>query len=200
MYRYLLGITVAAAFVGSAEAAISSGNVTTANRSFLKIAPPPAVGNDNQQDTTHLLAFDERQNHTLTVPLTLNITSSGVGNVIVPAGTVVSSHYVFYDPAGGASIEGTVTFTDPVLGIIEVDGDLDASAAEVGAPGTAYNSPSLLGLESGDTVSVTGLNQITFDVTAGSPGDYVRVITVPEPASAALLAPVVGLMMRRGRR
>jgi len=200
MYRYLLGITVAVAFVGSAEAAILSGNVTTANKSFLKIAPPPAVGDDNQQDATHLLAFDERQNHTLTVPLTLNITSSGVGNVIVPAGTVVSSHYVFYDPADPAGIQGTVNFTETVLGIIEVDGDLDASAAEVGAPGTVYNSPNLLGLEGIDAVSVSGPNQIEFNVSAGSPGDYVRVITVPEPASVALLAPAVGLMMRRGRR
>jgi len=189
----LLGLGVGAP---TTQAAITGGTVSGGG-TFSQIAPPSDVGNDNQNTNGVLFAFDEQQNVTLSGDLTVNIIPTG-GSTLIPTGTVVSSHYVFFDPIAG-SIEGTVDFSDDILGVVEVDGDLDASAAELGAPGTTYASPSLLGLESGDTVEITGPRQIRFDVTAGSPGDYVRVITVPEPASLALLVPA-GLMLVRRRR
>jgi PEP-CTERM motif len=50
-------------------------------------------------------------------------------------------------------------------------------------------------LEAGDSVTISGPNQILFDTFASSPGDYVRVLTAfspaattPEPGSLVLLA------------
>src|SRR5271154_4755933 len=60
-------------------------------------------------------------------------------------------------------------------------------------PASTYLSPSERGLEAGDSVTISGPNQILFDTVASSPGDYVRVITAfsptattPEPGTLAL--------------
>ena len=47
--------------------------------------------------------------------------------------------------------------------------------------GVHYLNPSARGLEAGDSVSISGPNQITFDTRASSPSDYVRVLTEFSP-------------------
>ncbi len=180
----------------SADAAITGGNATGGD-TFSLISPPANVGNNNQDTNGVLYAFDEKQHHVLTVALDVNITPGG-GAQTIPVGTVVSSHYVFVDPISD-TVGGTVSFSDDIIGIVEVDSDLDASAAELGAPGTTYSSPLLLGLESVDSVSISGPRQITLSFQASDPGDYVRVITVPEPGSA-VLAGAAGLLLLRRKR
>lgn len=193
---------------GAAHATITTGMVTggtTPLGVFVKIAPPAAVGNDNFQ-SPNLFGFDEDQNITLTGPLSVD-----VGSGSVPSGTVVASHYVFFDPAQNRRIIGIVEFDADILGIMTSTGNLSASDF-LANTGTTYLNPAARGFEPGDVATITGPRQITVDLTAGTPGDYMRVLTAyspaaaaPEPGPLALIAaglpPVLaGTILRRRRR
>ncbi len=183
----------------SAQATIIGGSVTggtafTAGGTFVNLTVPlsnpfgPAnsVGNDNFQ-SPNLYGFNEDQNILLGAPLVTN-----VGINPLPAGTTVASHYIFFDPRPTQSIVGTVNFDSNVLAIITSTNTLLASDF-LANTGVNYLNPGLRGLEVGDSVTISGPNQILFDTTASSPGDYVRVLTafspaaVPEPGTIALL-------------
>jgi len=202
--------TAIVALVGlstSVQAAVVTGNVTTPSPSgvFTELDPAPsAVGDDDQNVNDTLFAFDEQQGVVLGADLTLHQVPGGGINPI-PAGTRVNSHYVFIDPVNTQTIIGTVTFDEEVLGVLSTDTRLDGTNTSLGlaGSGTTYSTGSLLGLESGDVVSFPGVNQVGIDFTAGSPGDYVRVITassIPLPAAAwAGGALIAGFALRRYR-
>ena len=149
---------------------------------FIKLAVPlrnpygPAnsVG-ENTFDNPNLYAFDEDQNILLK-----NDLSTDVGKNPIPAGKVVASHYVFFDPGPGTEIFGIVEFDSPVLAIITSTDKLAASDF-LANTGVHYLNPGARGLEPGDSVSITGPNQITFHTQASNPGDYVRVLTEFSP-------------------
>jgi hypothetical protein len=82
-----------------------------------------------------------------------------------------------------------------VFAIITSTTDL-ASSDFLGDPTVNHLDPENRGLEAGDSVTISGAQQILFDTTASSPGDYVRVLTAvsptsvtttPEPSSFVLL-------------
>lgn len=199
---------LALAFSAPAFADIISGTVTggtaqTAGGTFVLLStplanpfgPPDSVGNDNFQ-SPNLYAFDEQQNVTLAAPLATN-----VGENPIPAGTIVSSYYIFFDPGPSEQVIGTVTFDSAVLAIITDTTNL-ANSDFLSNPALNYLNPSQRGLEAGDSVTISGPQQILFDTIASSPGDYVRVITAasqgsgttqtPEPGTFALL--LIGLL------
>lgn len=166
-----------------ASADIIDGSITV-------IAPPAQTGNNNQQVNV-LLGFNEQQNVTLGEDLVL-------GDVTLLAGTVVSSHSIIYDPPGGsASISGNAIFSDRVLAIITTRDDLIATDALFGAEGTQYNSPSARGLESNDSALLGDPNEVVVDFTAGSPGDAIRVLTIPAPAAGAAILGLAAFTRRR---
>lgn len=210
----LLG-AVALLSASAANATIIGGSLTggsafTAGGLFVKLTPPlpnpfgPAnsVGNDTFQ-SPNLFGFDEDQNILLLAPLDTNI-----GLDPIPAGTVIASHYIFFDPAQNQQAIGTVDFDSAIVSIITGVGNLSASDF-LANTGVNYLNPAARGLEPGDTVTISGTNQISVNFTAGSPGDYIRVITAfsptaaaaPEPTSASLLVFLgAGILMRRRRR
>jgi hypothetical protein len=162
-----------------------------------------------------LLAWNEVQDFRLTAPLSIDL-----GGTSIAAGTWISSHGLVFDPLRPKTLEGTVTFDQPILGVILLTATLVASDW-LGVAPTVYNSPPGRGLDLGanDVTSFSG-NVLSFSWVSGDPGDNVRVITagiaraeaaplaragadaVPEPAGwatmiAGLLA--AGLVLRRRR-
>lgn len=149
----------------SVQAAIVGGTVT-------KITPPLNTGNDNQQ-INELLGFDEQQNVVLTTDLVVDSPS-----VVIPAGAVVSSHYIIFDPPNNQNLNGDVIVDQEVVGVIFKTNTLNNSDF-LGLPVTNYLNPSLRGFESGDTATIEDPCRVSFSLRADSPGDYARIITSP---------------------
>jgi len=169
--------------VQNAFAIVTSGDVTggtalTDGGVFEKLTPPIGmVGNDNHQ-SPNLFAFDETQN--VLIPaggVTTNQCFAAVGTCPIPAGTIVASHYVFFDPDPIRTQEGTVDFDSDVYAIISSTANLLASDFLI-TTNADYQNPGARGLEVGDFVTKTGSQQITVDWGASTPGDYVRVLTL----------------------
>ena len=187
----------APAFADIVSGQVVGGTAQTAGGTFVLLTaplanpfgPPDSVGNDNFQ-SPDLYGFNEQQQVTLAAPLVAD-----VGPSPIATGTVVSSHYVFFDPGPTEQMVGTVTFDAPILGIMTSTSTLAASDL-LGLSNVNYLNPTERGLEAGDSATISGPNQLLFDVVASSPGDYIRVITagtgttssVPEPGTLALLA------------
>lgn len=201
--RFTTLVCASFAFAAPAGAAVLigqavSGNAVSQGGSFQLIAPPPAVGQNNLQ-SLNLIAFNERQR--LVLPAALVPTIGGP----IAAGTRVSSHVVAFDPVAARTVNGWVRFDGRVLGIVTARPALAATNALLGAPGTLYNMPGGVGLEGNDLAALDPLDpwRVNVRMTAGSPGDLIRVITavVPEPRSWALMLAgfgLIGLSMRKG--
>ncbi|WP_299406069.1 VPLPA-CTERM sorting domain-containing protein [uncultured Roseobacter sp.] len=196
-----IGVFAVVAATHSVSAAVVDGLVTSGAGSFEEIVDTTGltVGQNNQQ-SDNLFAFNEAQNVKLTSDLSTDMGGS------ISAGTVVSSHYVFFDPVRGFQ-EGFVDFDSPILAVITSLGALTLSDF-LGDPEVTYLSPALRGLESGDSVGIDpGIGtRLLVDWFASSPGDYVRVITegelavVPVPASGLLLLGGLGMIVVARRR
>lgn len=208
-----LALSIALPSTGSATiigGSVTGGTAFTNGGVFQKLTPPlsnpfgapNSVGNNTFQ-SNNLFGFDEDQNIVLAAPLTVDIVASGP--LTLATGTIVASHYIFFDPGPSRSIVGTVDFDADVIAIITSLDNLTGSDF-LANTGVNYLSPGLRGLESGDSVTISGPRQILFDTTASTPGDYVRVLTafsptaVPEPSTIAVIgAGLIGLVASRRR-
>lgn len=153
-----------------------------------------------------LLAWDEVQNFTLTEDLRVDrvfdtsasfIESLSGGDFLIKAGTVVSSHYLQWDPLGPpnnnqGTVNATIALDSDVFAFITADQNLFDSDF-LGLSGLDYNDFGFRGLESGDSATFDGGNT-DISWTASSPGDWTRLITafspsaeVPEPGTFLLL-------------
>ena len=206
LLTFAISVPATADFVGGS---VTGGTAQTAGGIFVKLTapltnpfgPPNSVGNDTFQ-SPNLFGFNEDQNILLGAPLTVD-----VGSNPIPAGSIVASHYIFFDPGPSQHVIGTVDFDSDVLAIITSTGNLAASDF-LANTGVNYLNPAARGLEAGDSVTISGSRQILFDTFASSPGDYVRVLTtfspgaaaVPEPRGVALLGGLVVLAALLGRK
>jgi hypothetical protein len=164
-------------------ATVIDGQILRQNGSgeFVKLSTdtPFDVGNDTF-DTDHLYAFDEDQNITLVEPIRVDI---GAPRGAIAAGTVVASHYVFFDSLSGIHI-GTVVFDAPILGIAAYQDTMGATDFLANTR-INYISTELRGLEEGDQVWIDkdDPNRLWVYWAGSSPGDYIRVFTAQSAAA-----------------
>ena len=212
-----------AAVTGSAQATLISISPCTGAVACTITTTPPNPVTQNPNDGV-LLAWDELQNVTLTEDLRVDrvfdpaasfITAAPGGDFFIKAGTIVSSHYFQWDPGNGSAstVEATITLDSQAFAFITATQNLFDSDAALGLPTVDYNDFGLRGLEAGDTTVFSGPN-VDIRWTAGSPGDWTRLITafspggnnggsIPEPASLSLLGfglAGMGWAARRRRR
>jgi len=137
------------------------------------------VGQDNF-DTDNLYAFDEDQNIRINESILVDI--GGIDGKI-PSGSVVASHYVFFDSVDGVH-HGYVDFDAPILGIAALPASMDATDFLANTR-VNYISTDLRGLERGDHVWIDADNPNRLWVywAGSSPGDYIRVFTAISPAA-----------------
>lgn len=184
MRALILAMSVAMA-AGPAPALVTGGQIInqTGTGSFVVLDPGCSfeVGEDTFDDD-NLYAFDEDQNILLVEPIRVDI--GGVSGRIA-AGTVVASHYVFFDSLSGVHA-GFVDFDAPVLGIAAFQDTLAATDFLANTDVT-YISTELRGLEGGDYVWIDedNPNRIWVYWAGSSPGDYIRVFT--EKSSAPMM-------------
>jgi hypothetical protein len=194
MLRHRLLLTVATALalsVNLAEAAIinvtfNTGPAFEANN-FMYLTPPwgslsnPAntVGNNNFQDDDTLFAFDE-----FSGILPSAVTPDLGPLATIPAGTAVTTHFIFYDPRTiNYDIQATIQFDKPILGVIRRTPSMDATDSIFALSGVNYPQVTLRCLETSDILNITGSDTIFIDWRTGRPGDHIRVITEFSPAS-----------------
>lgn len=173
---------------------ITGGDALIRGGEFVQLCDPIGPVGDNNFDSYDLFAFEEQQAVELDAPLALDTTA------VIDAGEIVSSYYVVWDPVPTNDVLATLTFPDTIIGVITQQAELQASEF-LGDASAVYLNPNLLGLESGDTVTVNGAS-IDIDFRAGSPGDSVRVIlgsasptfgaNVCDPADVTLQGSVTG--------
>ena len=151
--------------------------------------------------------WDEVKNFTLTSAITVDAVSPGtydsngdLGTFSIAAGTVVNSHYLYFDPKDPATRTATFTFDGKILGVI-AESDLNSpdrflasdSLRNVNSwyplPFTHFTNR---GLEMGsdEFVISADMKSVTVKLSASNPGDQMRIVTqaVPEPSSMVLVA------------
>ncbi len=159
----------------------------------LRLDGLPATGQPTFQSNTCLFGFAERKDVTLDRnlnPIAPRATNMAVANPptrLIPAGTVVDSYLIHGDSlgpsgTGSATLSGSWTFDEPILGVFMGRDNLvitDALVGLTGTPGLTYEQTLVqrgLELGSNDVVRVTGPNtiEVTFDFNAM---DEIRVLT-----------------------
>ncbi len=175
--------------VTDASAVVLGGKIVRQNGQgeFVKLdtTEPFSVGADNFDDC-NLYAFDEDQNITLPGPVRVDVGSPDLETPnVIAEGTVVASHYVFFDSLAGVHY-GYVDFDAPILGIAAFQWTMAATDFLANTQ-VNYISPELRGLERGDYVWIDEKDpQRLWVFWAGSsPGDYIRVFT--SKSNAALM-------------
>ena len=204
MFKKIAWVTVAALLVVQGARAEVIGGSATNGFAILttplgSFTTPANTVNNNNVNRELLYAFNEKQDVLLGSALSVDSLNGG-GAGTIPAGTWVSSHYVFYDPVNN-TIDGKVQFDSNVIGIITSDALL-ISSNSLGDPFTNYNNVAATGLEPGDTAVRDGtlFSQVDVHLSASNPGDWLRVITVGTPLPASFWGGVVLLGVVAGAK
>jgi hypothetical protein len=209
MDRYLMGAGCLLVFLsaGAAQATVTAitglpGSQAIAyTEGMPDTIPFTIVGNGYNDDT--LWVWNEQQNVLLTSPLKVDrvadpsapyITGSP-GNYEIVAGTVVSSHYVQWDPAGTKRVIAELAFDSDIFAFITADSKLFASDDTLGLPGINYSDFGARGLEPGDLANWGAADSsVEINWNASDPGDWTRLLTAYSPG-AEIVIPAPGAVL-----
>ena len=204
----LLILFGAAVIAGPANATMVS--VTGPNSSLGTAPAIIAAPSDVLEDVvtnTGMQGFDEAQG-------VLTTAAYAHDSGVIPIGARVNSHMIFLNSEGETALNHwnvVWTFVDDIVAVMSDTGGTyeAASTAELGAVGTNYTvafggsgaaAPfELRGLEAdSDDAYVVDGNKITVTMAVFEPGDWIRVVTMPEPAT--LLVLIVSGLLAMGTR
>ncbi len=186
MRKAIAAASLIALLTGPAAATVVGGEILQqrGNGQFIKLETenPFSVGFDTFNDD-NLYAFDEDQNILLERSIRVDI---GGDRGVIEAGTVVASHYVFFDGFVGAHY-GFVDFDAHILGIAALENTM-AATDFLANTSVNYISPELRGLEWGDYVWIDedDPKRLWVSWVSSSPGDYIRVFTAKSIGALAL--------------
>jgi sugar lactone lactonase YvrE len=193
------------AFFGTITGGSAGGLVTAfvtavtapPSAAVLKITPPPSVQLDGLESNQSAFFFAERVSFVLPSAIAVDASSPGTYNSfgsltpgIIPAGTVVDSFFLHadpFDPNNGVFYSGSLSFDNPILGVIALSGGLDQTDAILGAPGTLYPIPGsepARGFELGSPdmfVISADRKTLTFSNAAAGADDQLRIVTAASP-------------------
>ncbi len=180
--------------------------VTTSGQTTYVAAPSGSATLGNMQGF-NAFAWDEilATNQTLAVDQTNNGPDSGAIAGVVSG--IVDSHFLHWEPLPGAiGASGSVTFLDPIVGVMFTPLNLDNSDAPAGHGSVTYpTSYPFRGIGGfpPSTINVSG-NVLSFNFQSFAPSVQVvqvRVLTsrIPAPGSLSLLG-LSGLIATRRRR
>ncbi|MEO1315278.1 MAG: hypothetical protein AAFW01_01630 [Pseudomonadota bacterium] len=185
LMRMLIAVLLCAAPARAlvVEGAVTGGGALAAGGRFEALVPPFAASRPvntvgaNTFESPGLYAFDEDQNIRVEEAIAVDVGRSP------KAGTIVASHYVFFDPRWGLSQRGHVRFDAPIIGVA-TQRDTLAASDWLANTGVTYLNPGLRGLEWEDAVWIDPDDPFRLEVSwlASDPGDYVRVFTEASPA------------------
>ncbi len=178
--------------------AVSNVSAAVVNPSYPvnPIDPPPSVEAGMVENNQLINVFTERTNVVLPTNIAVDFTAAGkyddwnkipATSPKINAGTSVNSYYIFTDQVGvtgSKTYTATITFDEPIIGVMVNRPKLANSDAFLGAAGTTY-SPTNGGLEIGGCGSWTGLDCVTLaspstvsiKFTTWNITDSIRVIT-----------------------
>ncbi|MEQ8541375.1 MAG: PEP-CTERM sorting domain-containing protein [Coleofasciculus sp. D1-CHI-01] len=194
------------AIIGGTSTVTTRGGSFVGTFDFKKLDPAPSVleANNTETESQTIQGFDEKQNFILDqdffVTDGFNEPNRSNSTVLIPTGTLVSSHFLFVDKPGQQRHiwSGEVTFDQEIIGVIASRGAYTNDAVSTrlfGLETTSYNLSSGRGLDTSgkypelnDIVSFDG-NVLSFTISAAARTlDPLRVIThgsqvksVPEP-------------------
>jgi hypothetical protein len=191
------------------EAAIIGGSAILENKGGevvdLEILdPPPSRVEFNAIESLNVLAFNEKQNVILPKDVLADdgfdfSKDSTSPNVLIPTGTLVSSHFIFFNPPTAnrrIRWSGQVTFDQDILGIVVRRNAHKDTTGILGLEDTTYNLRGRgLDLVTNfdfleDIVSFED-NVLSFSITTSNTGiDPMRVITAASPATQAVPEPL----------
>lgn len=141
-----------------------------------------------------ILVFPEKVGFDLPVGITVNATEPGLydqlsdlDDVDLAEGTRVNCYFVHQDTPGTGLFTntGTATFSTPIIGVIARLGDLTATDAVLGVPGTIYNNIAREVEFPDDRFSISADRRtLTIRYVTGTAVDHLRVVTVGTEAEA----------------
>lgn len=151
--------------------------------------PNPVAPNPNNN---LLVVWNEKQNVLLEADLAVDrvadpnapFVTGTSGNYKIKAGTIVSSHYVQWDPDGSGTVLADLIFDSDIFAFITADAKMFASDEALGLDGLDYSDFTFRGLESEDSTAING-STVSIDWSATNPGDWTRLITAYSPAAEA---------------
>ncbi len=192
MSKLLRCVTVTTLMLTALATAESHAEIQGTSGGVVQIEPPISVMVGDLESDTEIRAFNEVQNLPLPQDVAVNISSAGTydnPDALTPAtlvaGTSVCSHFLHADRVGNEAsvrVQGSVTFSSEILGVIVLAAELNASDGILGHPGTQYPTGSdTRDLELSSTEdSVTlepDMRTLTVDLRFGQVADQIRVIT-----------------------
>lgn len=188
-------IEVTACPLGGFEEGGANGTVQVGG-AVASISPPPSVVFNDFESSSTIHMFTEQTSYPLPSNVTVDITKPGlyggsggsgysISSTVLPAGTAVDCHFVFFDPVGSqnSTVSGSITVGAKILGIICTKSSLDNSDSILGMPGTRYDT-GRNARQFEKNAEVVTLSEDMRTVTINRwhstyPGENMRIVTEP---------------------